>query len=529
MPCRSEPSQSPPIILGAYLTALQVRQRPWRDWVRDCLARHLDQGFVPCGRGGPRVFAAVVDVRNGCAPADPLPLDEAWRVQRPGRRATGGANLNLDHGLLRTLHALSALDGESRWAAAADEHCRRWLDGPGDERGFWWWGWHRHIDLLSGACEGHDGSPHELHGTEAPPWDLFWRLTPASTQREVEAIWRWHVVDKTTGEINRHGDGHRGCDFAMTAGGLVAAFAAAAAAEGGPWRERARLLADYHWSSRDAQSGLFPNRPNAGRTRFDGSCVDTSITGPWCHGLLSAWRLAGDDVLRERAVATLRSWHARARREDGGYHAALQLDGSPIAARSGDPPDTAIDLSRNGGAAYHWFEPHGQADPWQPYAAGYEHPLATAQACALGHALDGDADLLAHARAWAAWLVRERPIGRCHRQATFYRPYARDWAVHGTYAAHHARVIGLLTHLHVLDPAGGHLAIAQDLAAEAIASLHWHGWLRSHPAKPYAEAVDGTGLLLHALLALDCVERGASDRERCLIPGCPLRIGLDVW
>jgi len=32
------------------------------------------------------------------------------------------------------------------------------------------------------------------------------------------------VVDKATGEVNRHGDGARGCDFSMSAGAFIEAF-----------------------------------------------------------------------------------------------------------------------------------------------------------------------------------------------------------------------------------------------------------------------------------------------------------------
>jgi hypothetical protein len=40
----------------------------------------------------------------------------------------------------------------------------------------------------------------------------------------IEAIWQCHVLDKKTGEINRHNDGKRGCDFSMSAGAYIEAF-----------------------------------------------------------------------------------------------------------------------------------------------------------------------------------------------------------------------------------------------------------------------------------------------------------------
>ena len=69
------------------------------------------------------------------------------------------------------------------------------------------------------------GAPHELHAIHKIDWKRLYSVDPAAVRREIEAIWEWHVVDKDTGEINRHRDGERGCDFSMSAGAFVEAFA----------------------------------------------------------------------------------------------------------------------------------------------------------------------------------------------------------------------------------------------------------------------------------------------------------------
>ena len=46
-----------------------------------------------------------------------------------------------------------------------------------------------------------------------------------------------------------------------------------------------RLLADRYWNSRNPKTDLFPDRPNAGTNRFDGSHFLTSDTGLFCHAL----------------------------------------------------------------------------------------------------------------------------------------------------------------------------------------------------------------------------------------------------
>ena len=94
-----------------------------------------------------------------------------------------------------------------------------------DDKGFFWWGWHRHYDVYQDKMLGHLGNPHEIHAIHCIAWDQLWQVNPQAVRREIEAIWQWHVIDKTTGEVNRHGDGQRGCDFAMSAGACAYAFA----------------------------------------------------------------------------------------------------------------------------------------------------------------------------------------------------------------------------------------------------------------------------------------------------------------
>ena len=52
------------------------------------------------------------------------------------------------------------------------------------------------------------------------------------------------MIDKSTGEINRHADGQSGCDFAMSGGEMIGAFAFAyQKTREQVWLDRARLLA----------------------------------------------------------------------------------------------------------------------------------------------------------------------------------------------------------------------------------------------------------------------------------------------
>ena len=178
-----------------------------------------------------------------------------------------------------------------------------------DEKGFFWWGWHRFHDVFSDTMTGSHGNYHEIH-INLPRWGAAGGdIDKDATTREIEAIWQWHVVDKASGEFNRHGDGNKGCDFAMSGAAFIHAFSFLYAKTQDPrWLERAKLVADYLWNSRNRQTNLIPNRPNAGETRFDGGHLDTSVTGLLCYDLLKSCELTGEEAFRRQAPADLAAY-----------------------------------------------------------------------------------------------------------------------------------------------------------------------------------------------------------------------------
>ena len=112
-----------------------------------------------------------------------------------------------------------------------------------DDKGFFWWGWHRFYDVFADEMSGSHGNCHEIH-VNLPRWERLWQIDEKATRRELEAIWEWHVIDKTTGEFNRHGDGRRGCDFAMSGAEFIYAFSFLYTKTNDPvWLERAELVA----------------------------------------------------------------------------------------------------------------------------------------------------------------------------------------------------------------------------------------------------------------------------------------------
>lgn len=481
-----------PEILSSGLAPEQVEQRPYRQYVRECIELLIEYGTDRYGNVQSPVFVNILDVRTRTCPEDPLPLDEAWRVVRRGRRGPAGANLYADQPTIRAMRALSQVTGQGRYADAANACLRWYLEHLVDEKGLFWWGWHRHYDVYRDTMTGHEGNHHEIHIQQAL-WPELWDVDAEAVRREIEALWQWHVVDKATGECNRHGDGQPGCDFAMSGGEILGGFALLYQKTNDPvWLERARLVADYYWRARDPTTQLVPNRPNAGQERFDGGHFDTSITAFLCHRLLTAGRLTGDPQFTLQALVYLKAYAKYGYDEPTGrYWGSLKLDGAPV-------PGPRV----RGG--YEQYEPRGHIDLWQPYAAGYEHPIATAQTYALAAELTGDEDLLLAARRWADSIRSAFPPQHCDRNA-WYHDYSSNWAPHGTYAGLYGQTISFLLHLAHITGEPAYRDLARQVAREAVSKLYYRGLFRGHPCKPYYESIDGVGYLLYALLQLDQV------------------------
>ena len=474
--------------------------KDYLQYVTKCLDTLIEYGTDRYGPKQTPVLVSILDTETRQCPIRPAALDESWRVTRRERRNPAGANLLTDQPLLKTMAAVSVVTGNSRYRRFADNYSAWYLTNLVDDKGFFWWGWHRHYDVYQDKMLGHLGSPHEIHAIHSIAWEQLWQVNPQAVRREIEAIWQWHVIDKTTGEVNRHGDGQRGCDFAMSAGAFAYAFAFLYKRTGDPvWLDRARLLARYYWDRRDPRTDLFADRPNAGAGRFDGSHFVTADTGLYCHALLKCYESTGETLFKDHALAYLKAYRKYGYDPaTGRFWGSLRLDGSPVAGPRVVPTNGATQDT------YAVYEPRGYLDLWQPYVAGYEHPLPTAQVYAFASSLTDDPALLDTARLFAKLMETRLPPRDC-LQESWYRGYAERFAPAGTYAGLYGQSVSFLLHLYLLTGEPNYLRLARDTADDAIARLFHNGLFRGHPAKPYYEAVDGVGYLLYALLELDQV------------------------
>ena len=513
--------------LGVH-AAESLNQANYLFYVTNCLDTLIEFGTDHYGPRTTPILVSILDVETRQCPSNPAALDEEWRVSRRERRNPAGANLLSDQPTLKTCYAVSEATGQPKYSQFADHYAGWYLTNLVDDKGFFWWGWHRHYDVFRDEKLGHLGNPHEIHAIHCIAWDRLWAVNPAAVRREIEAIWQWHVIDKQTGEVNRHGDGQRGCDFAMSAGACLYAFAFLHSRTHDPvWLDRAKLLASYYRDRRNPGTGLFPDRPNAGAARFDGSHFVTADTGLYCHALLKSYELTGETVFRDDAVDYLKAYRRYGYDSGTGqFWGSLNLDGTPV------PGPRVLPDSTRAADAYQVYEPRGYLDLWQPYAAGYEHPLATAQVYAYAAQLTGDATITDAAKLFARLIETNLPPRACLTNS-WYRGYAERFAPAGTYAGNYGQTISFFIQMYLLTGDARSLALARQTADEAIARLYHRGLFRGHPAKPYYEALDGVGYLLYALLELDLALRqpqaALTSRALVIRRDTGTRLALDNW
>ncbi|MBN2209847.1 MAG: AGE family epimerase/isomerase [Sedimentisphaerales bacterium] len=491
-----------PFHLGANEPEQPVAHSRYYTCVQQCLDTLIKHGVDLYGARHAPIFVSILDVDTLECPRQPLPLDEAWRVIRRERRNPAGANLYCDRSLMNALFIMSQRSGDEKYAQAAQACIAYYFDHLVDEKGLLWWGSHRHYDVYEDKMTGHLLNWHEIYGGIPICWEKLWQVNPAATQKEIEAIWQWHVINKTTGETNRHDDGKPGCDFPLTAGSMMEGFAFLYGKTNDTlWLDRAKLIADYFWQRRNTTTNMIAERPNAGTNRFDGSAFATDITGPYCLSLLACYQFTGDALFRDQAVAYLKAYNTYGfDPATGKFWGALKLDGTPI---PGPRLPASNEPEQFGNAQqYAQYEPRGHLDLWEPYILGSQYPLETALCFVQAYRITKDADMLLGAQRFADW-IKKTPTTTCETDISWYAAYTHNFGKQGTYAGKYAQAIDFYLGMYSLAEREENLRLARTFADEAIDKLYHNGLFKGHPAKPYYEAVDGVGELLVALLHLD--------------------------
>jgi hypothetical protein len=413
------------------------------------------------------------------------------------------------------------------YAEFAAEYEAYYLENLTDKKDFIWWGWHRHYDVHKDVKDGHDGNHHEIHALHDINWEYLWGSNALAVEKEINAIWKWHVIDKQTGETNRHGDGRQGCDFSISGGAIIEAFIFMYAKSKEPsWLKKAELIADYYWEARNTETNLFPERPNAGSERFDGSSFVTSITGLYCHSLLKAYEKTGIEKFRTQAITYLSAYNKYGYDKNSGkYWGALNLDGTHI------PGPRIFTDNIDSSEGYLANQPRGHLDLWEPYILGYQYPIYTAQVYAYAYELTGEPEMLEAANRFAVW-ISNTPVGTVETKTTWYSSYTNNEGLQGTYAGKYGRTVSFYLQMFILTGDYKNLIQAKKIADLAINKLYYKGLFRGHPAKQYYEAVDGVGYLLYALVQLNEISKNPEkslQNKGILFGDKQKRMPMDNW
>ena len=479
------------VVLGSQVAPEDVEKRSYLSYVTECADLLMEYGTDRYGPYHAPILVSILDVRTRNCPEKPEPLDQKWRVQRPNRRNLASANMLMDQPLLKMMFYLSDVTGDGKYEVFATRYMDYYMKNLVDEKGFFWWGWHRWYQVYEEIWGKPDFHPHEIHQIHSIAWDRLWKVNPRAVENEITAIWERHVVDKKAGAVNRHNDEKTIADFGMAAAAYLQAFCFMYSKTGeSVWLERARLLADYYWKSRNKQTDCVPEFPKNVPLPANRYAFYTTMVGLHSHALLKGWQLTRHDAFRDYAVAYLKAYAKYGYDPGSGkFWGSVNLDGTP---NRGPGP----------GGTFGRDIPQGHLDLWEPYVAGNQYAIYTAQTYAYAYQLTKEPILLTTAKRFADWIEKELPVNHC-LEKSYYPGYARIFAPHGTCADKYGRTISFFIHLYALTGEQKYLGLAKKVANEAVSKLYYNGLFRGHPAKPYYEATDGVGFLLYALLELD--------------------------
>lgn len=456
------------------------------------IRRHYDRlQEVGSDRYGPvqtALWLAAVDVVKGGQPERPDPA-----IKRTYREihAPRGSNLYWEQPAVIVAYQLSRFTGDTRYAGLADAYLRDFLRlCVSPHNGLFLWGNHLYYDVFTDKIVGFSGSYFETRPLPVA-WEMFWRISPAATERCIRTMAEQYVLDPVSGYFDRHAsitatkppvDQRPGTYPFIESGGVLVESLAWLSAKTGHRDpgliDRALRVARYSFSTRSPQTGLLQNQSGPQR-RWDFHAATTE-SGLWANCLLRAAQYTGRTEFAEMARAAVRAYLKYGYDEKTGrYFGQLNyVDGTPR-----KPERSAKD------GADTIYQPGEYADLWEPLFPTHNYPMAMAEAALTLYQQTNDAFFRQAVERWARYVARETPAN----------------GGKGAYADQYGRCIRFLVRAsHVLGEEA-HFQLARKLAAEAVGQLHHRpaGMFRSHPGEERCDAVDGIGLLFLALIYLE--------------------------
>lgn len=454
----------------------------------------LNSGLADSGKDPNRMWMASLDTRTGKYPEDDRRPPDIPRRHYRAIDAPHGCSLYWDMPALNAARALSKITKNNRYADAADAYANDFLARCVANNGVFLWGNHYYWNAFDGCVVKFKGeeTPEpvdfasetgDYHETRPlpPTWEIFWRISPAQTEREIRAFTANSVFDENTGGFNRHADRREGCAF-LESGGIIAEALAWLFAKTGDESllKAADRVIDFSFSNRNRTTGLLENNPT-GNTRWDKHTSTTEV-GLWAGSLLRAEKSAGNPGRWSgKADAAMQSYL------NYGYDADEKQYYGRLDISNGEPVKGVFSSEKKELLKKH--QPGDYADIWRPLFPAHDYPMPFAESCLNLFILTGNEKYRIASERWAEIIADRMP------------------AVNGkgAYAEHYGRCIHFLWRCG-RELSETYLETALKLAREAVDALFNNDMFRGHPGEQRYDAVDGVGYLLLALLALSANE-----------------------
>uniref|UniRef100_UPI003216ED94 hypothetical protein n=1 Tax=uncultured Draconibacterium sp. TaxID=1573823 RepID=UPI003216ED94 len=503
--------------------------------VRTTMDTLIKYGRDHYGAENSPMFAAILDQNTlECPKQPPMFPSVSVRVDagRMTRRAPASANQFYDQYTFRTMNEMTKATGDPKYRNAVLDALRFNLNHAVDNRGFPALGGHISWNLYTEKPNDQDGDYHELWFWPME-WDLWWAADPEKTRAYVDKIWECHVIDKTTGETNRHSDKQHGWSFSWCDGTLMSAWAYAALQTGEQkYRDWIQKVLNYHWQRHNPKTGLMigsGGQRGQNIKRYDTIGFTTTVM-PFAQNLLKIGKQLGDTEMVARGRTILDGYAKYGFDPDKKlFYSQLTLDGESIR------PSALRNFVDGKG------EPEGYLATWLPDAGWHEMPLFTAQLYVwAAENVDRNAYLPTAKRFGAilsrAWNERYAGFKDWFAYSEAVKPFDRELykneyginhfkhvpkgdvdkelienyrmggyayqAPFGLFADHYGRMIQFCNAMYKVTKEQSWNKLAYEVADEAVAYLWRDKLFVGHPDKTTYENSDQVGILLNALMQL---------------------------
>lgn len=490
----------------------------------------IEHGRDRYGRENSPLFAAILDQNSlDCPRNAPEYLVDTVRLD-PGRyknrRNPRGGDIYHDQALFKTMAIMSHLTGDPKYHQAAIDALTFAMNKAVDSKGFPAMGGHMSWDFYQDCLEA-DGEFHELWNWPLV-WDLWWEADPKAMKRYSKLMWDWHLVDKTTGETNRHSDKKQGYAFTFSSGSMMSQWAYVSTKDQSePYHNWCDTVAGFHWQGRNRDTGLF----DSSGKYTDGNFTTMQAT------VARDWIIAGNQTKNNELIQhgrTILDNYAKYGYDNKTqrFYASLKLNGTPLEPNA-----------ERGLVAGDARRPKGYLAIWQPHVGWQEEPLAMAQTYAWAAENIDRQIYLPTAKHFGRLIKKawEQRYGRNENWQSLHdqlRPLEIEFvkikgvlhpkhidsekvdkqamkiyrkggyvyqAPFGLFADHYGRTIQFALSMQRLTGEQEWINLAKEVAKEAENTL-WRGKLFvGHSTKQHYMNTDHIGLLCYSLLQLEAV------------------------